>query len=430
MRQTRHKKPINITKRVILISLSLILGLGVGLGTILPAVDAAAMSARLAAAPPAPASAPAPATAAPAAETPRLVYELRQDPERPYRLHFTVTNPKATPVDLTFPTGQDYDLALYREDSVVWRASDDQMYTQAVRLVRLAAGAVLEYHIDLPAALVRGVYRADALFAASRGAGAAASLWLWLPGPADREQPAPTDPLAQLSYRLAWDTAQRGVVVFTVTNQGTTPVRLTFPTAQQFDIVARQAPGKSGAAAGEVVWRASDGQMFAQSMVEVTLAAGASLSYRAEVPKFPAGTYRLEAYFAADSSGKVAAGLRHQVAGDTFLYGVRVKHGKVNFWLYNGSGKTQQLRFEGAEAYRLVLVDRDGREVWSTVGTRFSGRAHGVEPIKRGMTMNYVTAAPDPAKLGLAPGTYTLEAYFLGTPVEGPHATCEFVVGR
>lgn len=405
-------------KRMALVALSSLLCAGLALGAVLPPIGAASAGTSLTATQPA---APAPAKTG-------LVYDLWQDAEHLYRLHLTVANPTGTVIELTFPTGQDYDLVLYRQDQVAWRASAGQMYTQATRTVRLAPGAVLNHTIELPASLARGVYRADALFAADRATGIAASLWLWLPGQAER--PAPADPLAQLRYSLAWDPAERGRLVFTVTNRGSGPVELTFPTAMQFDVVARRAPRKPGAQAGDIVWRASEGQMYAQSMVKVTLAPGRSLGYRVELPKLPAGSYQFDAYFAADRSGEVAASLKHVVVKDTFLYGLRVKNGKVNFWLYNGSGRTQQLRFQDEKAYRLVLVDPSGREVWSVAGTRFSGRSHGVEPIRRGVTMNYVTSAPDPAKLGLAPGVYTLKAYFLGTSAEGPQATCEFVVGR
>ncbi|RJQ06907.1 MAG: hypothetical protein C4551_07675 [Bacillota bacterium] len=352
-----------------------------------------------------------------------LEYRLWQDQRDPYRLHFQVVNPTQKHIPLVFPTGQSFDLTVYRKGVEKWRWSEGRMFTQAVREVSLAPGGSLSYVIDLPATLAR-LYRADATFEAAPGRVSPARLWFWLPGKA--QAPAVPD-LSGLRYGLAWDPDYPRTLVFTVLNTSSQAVELTFPTGQEFDVVARRPRYAADDPAKGVVWRASDGQFYTQTLHRVTLAAGGKLVYRVAVPQLSSGAYRFEAYFKADPSGKVAATLA--VANtDPLTYGLSIRNGKVLFWLYNGSGKTVNLRFTGDEAYRLALVDSKGREVWVYKGTRFYGDERLVEPIPAGMTMNYVAAAPNTQRLGLAPGTYTLKAYFLGTGTLGPHAECTLVV--
>jgi len=56
------------------------------------------------------------------------------------RLALRVENRGAGPVEVTFPTGQDYDFVVLQDGREIWRWSDDRMFTQAVRQERLAAG--------------------------------------------------------------------------------------------------------------------------------------------------------------------------------------------------------------------------------------------------------------------------------------------------
>jgi hypothetical protein len=56
-----------------------------------------------------------------------------------------VTNTGEAPVDLHFRSGQSYDFAVLSGDREVWRWSDGQMFTQALRHERLEAGQTLRF---------------------------------------------------------------------------------------------------------------------------------------------------------------------------------------------------------------------------------------------------------------------------------------------
>jgi hypothetical protein len=56
-----------------------------------------------------------------------------------YRLVLQVTNAAETPVDLDFRSGQTYDFLIWEGQRPVWRWSDDQMFTQALRRERMEA---------------------------------------------------------------------------------------------------------------------------------------------------------------------------------------------------------------------------------------------------------------------------------------------------
>ncbi|CAN5664810.1 hypothetical protein BH23GEM6_BH23GEM6_20430 [soil metagenome] len=58
---------------------------------------------------------------------------------------FQVTNTSTEPVELHFRSGQTYDFAVMDGDRTVWRWSDDQMFTQALRQEVLAPGATLRF---------------------------------------------------------------------------------------------------------------------------------------------------------------------------------------------------------------------------------------------------------------------------------------------
>jgi hypothetical protein len=56
-----------------------------------------------------------------------------------------VTNTAAEPVGLNFRTGQSYDFVVRDGEREIWRWSDDQMFTQALRQEELAPSASLRF---------------------------------------------------------------------------------------------------------------------------------------------------------------------------------------------------------------------------------------------------------------------------------------------
>lgn len=106
--------------------------------------------------PAAPAPASAPGDAAGAAGP--LVTTL-QTAAAPDSVRFTlqVTNASAQPVTLHFSSGQSYDFTVSDGGSVVWRWSEDHMFTQALRGEPLAPGQTRSWSETWrPAASLRG----------------------------------------------------------------------------------------------------------------------------------------------------------------------------------------------------------------------------------------------------------------------------------
>lgn len=53
----------------------------------------------------------------------------------------TVENRGSEPVDLEFRTGQVAEVIVYRDDTEVWRWSEDKLFTQAIQTERVSSGA-------------------------------------------------------------------------------------------------------------------------------------------------------------------------------------------------------------------------------------------------------------------------------------------------
>lgn len=85
---------------------------------------------------------------------------------------------------------------------------------------------------------------------------------------------------------------------FTVTNRGTEPLTLHFPSGKLADIVVSNASGE--------VWRWSDGRMFTQAIESRSLTPGESLIHEAAWPDPPSGTYTAEAMVTASDVDVVA----------------------------------------------------------------------------------------------------------------------------
>lgn len=73
--------------------------------------------------------------------------------------HLQVTNIAAAPIEVTFPTGQSADFVVRQGSDRIWRWSDDQMFTQAVRREVLDPGDSRSYEAQWrPSADLRGEF--------------------------------------------------------------------------------------------------------------------------------------------------------------------------------------------------------------------------------------------------------------------------------
>lgn len=88
--------------------------------------------------------------------------------------------------------------------------------------------------------------------------------------PLPRASAMPENLVLSVQAETAGDTVR---FTLQVTNAGTAPVELTFPTGQTFDFVVRDGDRE--------VWRWSQGRMFTQMLQTVTLAAGETQTYTA-----------------------------------------------------------------------------------------------------------------------------------------------------
>jgi Intracellular proteinase inhibitor len=78
-----------------------------------------------------------------------------------------VTNTSRGALELTFPTGQTYDFAVRRGGREVWRWSEGQVFTQAVREERLEPGETVRHEARWPVpAAASGEYEAVGILTA------------------------------------------------------------------------------------------------------------------------------------------------------------------------------------------------------------------------------------------------------------------------
>jgi len=90
--------------------------------------------------------------------------------------------------------------------------------------------------------------------------------------------PGSRQPDAQVTLNPAKPSAGQPVSVkFTVTNNGSKPVKYDFSSAQQFDVTLRDSKGSD-------VWRWGQGRMFAANLSHLSLKAGESAVFEAKWP--------------------------------------------------------------------------------------------------------------------------------------------------
>lgn len=72
-----------------------------------------------------------------------------------------VTNAASEPIDLTFPTGQTFDIVVEEGEREIWRWSADRMFTQAIRHERIEPGETHIYEGEwIPSPEVTGEFLA------------------------------------------------------------------------------------------------------------------------------------------------------------------------------------------------------------------------------------------------------------------------------
>lgn len=95
-----------------------------------------------------------------------------------------------------------------------------------------------------------------------------------------------------LEYRLAFNRESSELVLY-VHNPTRRPVSVEAPTAQLTDFVLWRN--------GKPVWRASQGNAYAQAATQVTFRRGETKTYTQALPGLPSGTYFVEAYYMGES---------------------------------------------------------------------------------------------------------------------------------
>lgn len=99
---------------------------------------------------------------------PALIATLEADQFRDsVSFTYRVTNVSEQPVELTFSSGQSFDVIVENGGTELWRWSGDRMFTQALRQVAIAPGETLAFDATwIPAPPVSGSVQARAMLSA------------------------------------------------------------------------------------------------------------------------------------------------------------------------------------------------------------------------------------------------------------------------
>ncbi|MCG0238555.1 MAG: BsuPI-related putative proteinase inhibitor [Firmicutes bacterium] len=338
-----------------------------------------------------------------------LRYTLTLSGKDRRQVRLQVTNPGNKPVDLTFPSGQQFDLVLWQADGKeAWRWAKDKASTAVVQTRRLQPGASLTFDAELPRDLDlarAGLTLAAYVTATEVGEDPVAAV-------AVREPQA-----AALAFEFeAQASADGGRLNLTVRNTGKEAVTLRFPSGAQHDFVLKDEKGQE-------VWRWSKGLAFVQPVQDLRLNAGASLRYSAELPAdLPAGTYTAEAWFLAEGySGKPVARERVTVAPKkaSLRFTLTVDRdrnpGRAKLTVANPGKEPVTIRFSSSRQYDFVLRDEKGKEVWRWSQDRLFAQPVTDARLNAGAVLTYESDLPQ----NLPAGTYTLEAWFLAEGYNG-----------
>jgi len=179
---------------------------------------------------------------------------------------YTLYNGNDQPLVLNFTTAQVYDLVLRQGRTTIARWSTGKMFADVMstRTVMMGETMVLTGSWKLPDKLAVGDYQLDCFLTSTTTEPTTATTTLVVGTPAQPELgfSLTTD---QLIYRVGTTITVR----YTITNQSTQPVELTFPTSQQYNWTITDAEGTR-----VYDWQA--GKAFAQMVTKLTIAAGAT----------------------------------------------------------------------------------------------------------------------------------------------------------
>lgn len=223
----------------------------------------------------------------------RFAYEIVFDQADPNTVSLVVRNVYRKHTEVMFPTSKTHDIVIKQDGKVVFRASDDMMYLEAITYDTFAPMEKKTYETMIPA-LSPGAYSVEAYFVGARqNQKPVARIGIVIPV-------RNLSPVRSLRYHLEHDRENPSKVKLVVKNPSNSPVEVVFPSTKTHDIVLKSN--------GQVIWRESEGMVYGMALVMGTIAPGETKVYETTLPELRDGRYQVEAYFMAaqDSSKPVA----------------------------------------------------------------------------------------------------------------------------
>lgn len=276
----------------------------------------------------------APTLAAPAAYDPLgyFVYYMKDQGQ----FYFLVTNPSNQVVKLNFPTEREFELILKKGNQIVWRYSDTQEFDKQGKQEDFLPGHAKFYKVDVPK-LSNGNYTLNAYFAGGPSAGRLVAQTQFSVGTA--QKPPANHQKQDLSYRLFQLNDQE--LMFIVKNDSAENIKLSFPSAKEFDITVFNS-------AWQKVWQDSWTKWYSQRTKTEVLAPGQAKVYTTKIPKLSKGTYYAYAYFYGIKGNEPVASLKFSPNyrsgwGSGTNWDLA---GKLSFNSWYNGGKQPQIAFE------------------------------------------------------------------------------------
>jgi hypothetical protein len=203
-------------------------------------------------------------------------------------------------------------------------------------------------------------------------------------------------PRTGLGYHLTYSPDANELILY-VYNPTNRAITVSQPSAFMVDFVLWQD--------GQLVWRASAGKTYAQTVTTETFKPGEGKVYKESLPYLPAGTYFAQAYYLPESKWTPAASSYIWVQGrDPLEYTVEYlaptwsnPYPRLKVTVKNVSGKDITLPYQ--HMYQVLVKKAGAKDYLPNVGMSQS-----VGTIEKGAT-RYVFVN----LRGLAPGTYQVD---------------------
>lgn len=220
----------------------------------------------------------------------KLVYSLQYD-QAVNELSLNVTNNTARTMELTFPSGKKFDLTIFNKSGQkVWQLSAGQYYPQYVVKERLNPGQTKQYNAQMPS-LAPGQYTVVANYYAA-GSNDIVAITTITVKSSKKTYPG-------LKFDATYSSGQQPKIIFAVRNLTASPITVTFPTGQKFEVVVR---GSNG-----FTWRSSNSPEFRFTASSETIGAGVNRFNYLYLPKLAPGQYTAQVYYLGVSSAKPVA---------------------------------------------------------------------------------------------------------------------------